>query len=230
LHLARHFFKAASPAVRGIFDVEAARQAIQFRPLAAPELIDALGDDPRVPLLRIRLALALGDPARAAAMLDRLPPATFPRDRVVRNIVVALTTIDRDVEGATATFTAALLEAQSEDLRRTVIDVAPDVLRLLMSVTPTRGLEPYIDELIAAATTVPAALRTRTATSLVEQLSDREVTVLRYLCSRLTYQEIASALYVSLNTLKTHVKSVYRKLGVASRREAVEVGRQLRLV
>jgi LuxR family maltose regulon positive regulatory protein len=99
-----------------------------------------------------------------------------------------------------------------------------------MSVTSTRDLEPYVDGLIIAATKFPAALRPRAVTSLVEQLSDREVTVLRYLCSRLTYQEIASALYVSLNTLKSHVKSVYRKLGVASRREAVEVGRQLRLV
>ena len=149
---------------------------------------------------------------------------------MVRNILVALTAIDRDVDGATAAFTAALLEAQSEGLKHTVIDVAPDVSRLLMSVTPTRGLEPYINELIDATTTVPAALRPRAVTSLVEQLSDREVTVLRYLCSRLTYQEIASALYVSLNTLKSHVKSVYRKLGVASRREAVEAGRQLRLV
>ena len=44
--------------------------------------------------------------------------------------------------------------------------------------------------------------------------------MLRYLCSRLTYQEIAGALYVSLNTLKSHVRSVYRKLGrgVARRR------------
>ncbi len=230
LHLARHFLPAASPAVRTMFDVEAAYQAIQFRPLAAPELIDALGDDARAPLLRIRLALAHGDPGTAAGLLDRLPPAIVLRDRVVRNILIALTSIDRDVESATAAFTAALLEAQSEGLRRTVIDIAPDVLRLLMSVTPTRGLESYVDELINAATTVPAALRPRAVTSLVEQLSEREVTVLRYLCSRLTYQEIASALYVSLNTLKSHVKSVYRKLGVASRREAVEVGRELHLV
>jgi LuxR family maltose regulon positive regulatory protein len=61
---------------------------------------------------------------------------------------------------------------------------------------------------------------------LVERLSSREVTVLRYLCSRLTYREIAAALFVSLNTLKTHVKSVYRKLGVASRADAVEAGRR----
>ena len=51
--------------------------------------------------------------------------------------------------------------------------------------------------------------------------------MLRYLCSRLTYSEIAAALFVSLNTLKSHVRAVYRKLGVASRADAVDVGRRL---
>jgi LuxR family maltose regulon positive regulatory protein len=74
-------------------------------------------------------------------------------------------------------------------------------------------------------------MRTRPATStLVEPLSDREVTVLRYLSSRLTYQEIAAVLFVSLNTLKSHVRSVYRKLGVASRADAVGAGRHHGLI
>ena len=54
--------------------------------------------------------------------------------------------------------------------------------------------------------------------------------MLRYLCSRLTYREIAAALYVSLNTLKSHVRSVYRKLAVASRADAVHLGRRQGLI
>ena len=54
--------------------------------------------------------------------------------------------------------------------------------------------------------------------------------MLRYLSSRLTNQEIAAALYVSLNTLKSHVKAVYRKLGVSSRTQAVMAGRQAGLI
>ncbi len=50
-------------------------------------------------------------------------------------------------------------------------------------------------------------MRSSAAPALVDPLSAREVTVLRYLCSRLTYQEIAGALYVSLNTLKSHVRT-----------------------
>ena len=65
---------------------------------------------------------------------------------------------------------------------------------------------------------------------LVEQLTARELTVLRYLGSRLTVNEIAAECYVSPNTLKTHVKAVYRKLDVSSRREAVDEGRRLQLL
>jgi len=51
--------------------------------------------------------------------------------------------------------------------------------------------------------------------------------VVRFLPSRLTLQEIANELYISMNTLKFHLKVIYRKLGVSSRAEAAEVARQL---
>ena len=54
--------------------------------------------------------------------------------------------------------------------------------------------------------------------------------MLRYLASRLTYGEIADQLYISVNTLKSHVKAVYRKLGVATRAEAVTEGRRVGLL
>jgi len=52
--------------------------------------------------------------------------------------------------------------------------------------------------------------------------------VLRLLPSRLTLREIADELYVSLNTLKFHLRIIYRKLGVNSRTDAVEAARSLR--
>jgi len=54
--------------------------------------------------------------------------------------------------------------------------------------------------------------------------------VLRYLCSRMTHREIAAALFVSLNTLKTHVRAIYRKLDVDSRADAVDAGRRLGVI
>jgi LuxR family maltose regulon positive regulatory protein len=59
----------------------------------------------------------------------------------------------------------------------------------------------------------------------VEPLTARERDVLRFLPSRLTLGEIADELYVSVNTLKFHLKLIYRKLGVNSRAEAAEYAR-----
>ena len=59
----------------------------------------------------------------------------------------------------------------------------------------------------------------------VEPLTARERDVLRFLPSRLTLREIADELYVSVNTLKFHLKLIYRKLGVNSRAEAAAYAR-----
>ena len=65
---------------------------------------------------------------------------------------------------------------------------------------------------------------------LVDSLTDREVTVLRLLPSRLSVREIASELCVSQNTVKGHVKAVYRKLGARGRAVAVQRAREMNLL
>ncbi len=69
-----------------------------------------------------------------------------------------------------------------------------------------------------------------TRTPHEEDLSDRELAVLRLLATDLTQREIGEALYVSFNTIKTHVKSIFRKLDVATRPDAVSRARDLRLL
>ena len=54
--------------------------------------------------------------------------------------------------------------------------------------------------------------------------------MLHYLPSPMTYEEIASDLYISLNTVKTHAYGIFRKLGVSGRREAVRSARELHLL
>ena len=61
----------------------------------------------------------------------------------------------------------------------------------------------------------------------VEALTEREMVVLRMLPSRLTLREIADELFISINTLKFHLKVIYRKLGCSSRAEAAEWARAL---
>ncbi|MGW3318180.1 response regulator transcription factor, partial [Streptomyces fungicidicus] len=65
---------------------------------------------------------------------------------------------------------------------------------------------------------------------VVEELSGRERDVLRRLARAMSTEEIAADLYVSVNTVKTHLKSVYRKLSVNRRNEAVRRARELDLL
>jgi LuxR family maltose regulon positive regulatory protein len=68
------------------------------------------------------------------------------------------------------------------------------------------------------------------STPTASDLSPTEIRVLRYLPTNLSRSDIARELYVSVNTVNTHVRNIYSKLGAASRTEAVERARQLRLL
>ena len=63
-----------------------------------------------------------------------------------------------------------------------------------------------------------------------EPLTEGETRVLRYLPTKLSAPEIADQLYLSVNTVKTHLRKIYLKLGVSSRSEAIERAVDLRLL
>jgi len=63
-----------------------------------------------------------------------------------------------------------------------------------------------------------------------EPLSDREREVLRHISTMLSTAEVASEMYISVNTVKTHLRTIYRKLAVAHRGEAVRRARELELI
>jgi LuxR family maltose regulon positive regulatory protein len=65
---------------------------------------------------------------------------------------------------------------------------------------------------------------------LVEQLTERELAILAYLPGRARNQEIAASLYISINTLKSHLRSIYRKLDVTDRDEAIRRATDLGLL
>ena len=64
----------------------------------------------------------------------------------------------------------------------------------------------------------------------LEELSDRELSVLRMMSGNLSQREMGNQLFISFNTVKTHSKNIYRKLGVTGRSEAVTRARQLDLL
>ena len=113
----------------------------------------------------------------------------------------------------------------------------PDAARRLLA--QTRDLLQSLPEPGAGTARLQASektLRLRAATTGTGspapfwELSERELAVLRLLASRLSQREIASELYVSFNTVKTHTRSIFRKLGTTSRAEAVDRARQLGLL
>lgn len=89
-----------------------------------------------------------------------------------------------------------------------------------------------VNELVAAADEhpVPAAPPSPAPPALAEPLTERELTILRYLQSILSNTEIAVELSLSVNTVKTHVRNIYRKLDAARRRDAVRRARELHLL
>jgi len=94
-------------------------------------------------------------------------------------------------------------------------------------------LEANIDEFGARTATVFELLDRLLSSGsgdLVEPLTDREVEVLQLLPTLMSNAEIAEGMHLSVNTVKTHLKAVYRKLGVEGRREAVLRGRELELL
>jgi DNA-binding NarL/FixJ family response regulator len=66
--------------------------------------------------------------------------------------------------------------------------------------------------------------------ALAEELTDRELSILRALQGPATQREIGAALFLSINTIKAYNKSLYRKLGVASRHDAIAAARGLGLI
>jgi LuxR family maltose regulon positive regulatory protein len=73
--------------------------------------------------------------------------------------------------------------------------------------------------------------RLRGAEALAKvRLTESEQAVLCFLPSHMTNEEISQALFLSVNTVKTHLRSAYRKLGVGSRRDAIATGRRLGLL
>jgi LuxR family maltose regulon positive regulatory protein len=76
----------------------------------------------------------------------------------------------------------------------------------------------------------PGLAATREPAATGEELSDRELAVLRMLHSELSLREIGSELFLSLNTIKTHTRNIYAKLGASGRDQAVARGRELGLL
>lgn len=124
---------------------------------------------------------------------------------------------------ASTTLEKALQRADRERFRGVFIREGPAARRLLSAhLESGTAYWPFVMDIIEC-----AAERTDHP---VAPLTERELTVLRYLQSVLTTEEIAAELQVSVNTMKTHMRHIYRKLTASRRREAVRKAREAQLL
>jgi LuxR family maltose regulon positive regulatory protein len=122
----------------------------------------------------------------------------------------------------------AVTLAEPEGHVRLFLDEGPRLRALLEPVARHGASAAYARRLLEGRP--DAARHAGKRQPLVDPLSDRELDVLRLLASDLSGPEMARELTVSLNTLRTHTKSIYAKLGVGNRRAAVRRGDELRLL
>ena len=199
------------------------------RALAPDDDLTYLREYEHLTLARVLIATAEG---RAAAFLDRLVAAADAGGRrrsqaeALALSALALRTAG-DLDAAFDRIDGALAIGEPEGFVRLFVDEGQPMLALLRERSSTRGRSAYIDRLIASFGNAPTR---PTQQTLIEPLSDRELEVLRLLAGDLDGPDIARELYISLNTLRTHTKNIFAKLGVTSRRGAVTRAKELGLL
>jgi len=132
-----------------------------------------------------------------------------------------------DTTAALGSLERALTEAEPEGPVRLFIGEGQPMATLLKEAARREIVPAYIVELVAAG--AGPAVRAPMKHGLIEAVSERELEVLRLLGSDLSGPDIARELLVSINTLRTHTKSIYTKLGVNNRRAAVRRAQELDL-
>jgi len=191
------------------------------RPSVVLDLLDPdspLGASAPARVLRGRALLQEGLGEAALAEVEPLTAGWRPGVSVIEAwVVIALAQESLRQDGAALiALTRALQSAETEGWVRPFLSERERLTPLLeryrtVVLTPS----PVVDRLLTPS---------RTLAGRNVSLTDRELAVLQLLPSMMSNEQIARELFVSVNTVKVHLKSLYRKLGVSSRREAVMAG------
>ena len=183
-------------------------------------------------LLLARIALATGGYHAAQQQLQSLSPDELtPRHALIRQILLTAAAIGRG-DPMTAGILGGVLEsARHAGFLNTVVTTAAPVTSYLIEHSAQMRHDPFTEQLIAAALQVRATQPDtfQPGHVLAEPLTPAELRILKLLPTS-TYLQMAATLYISRNTVKTRLRSVYHKLGVTSRSQAIERAIDLRLL
>jgi LuxR family maltose regulon positive regulatory protein len=214
--------------------VESALVALRSRLLrlggAPNEAWHVLRDEVDSPALLVETAaaaLATGRIDQARKLLVGTPWSdSEPRPTVERHVLAAwLASAEGFPEDAGRSLREAMETASVHRLVEVFVRAGPVVVKL---VADHDGLAPDFRHAVLAR--ARDAMAPVAGGDLADPLTDRELEILSYLPSRLTNTELAEKCYVSVNTIKTHMAHIYRKLDVANRNEAIIRARQLGLL
>ncbi|MFF5446455.1 LuxR C-terminal-related transcriptional regulator [Streptomyces sp. NPDC012888] len=189
---------------------------------AVRALEEAPAGPPSRTVLLAEAHLAAGDARQALRLVAEAEdaPGTTLQDRVRLTLLRAhQALLDGDEAAARDLFGQALDRAHPELLRRPFIEAGPWVRHLAGGPGGRDGAYAWV-----------TAAPVRPDTVVVEALSPREREVLQQVARMLSTEETAAELGLSVNTVKTHLRSVYQKLGASRRRDAVERARELNML
>jgi len=209
--------------------------------------ITQLGEDFRLvqrereALIVARLLIAQGEATAALLLLERWQAEAHAQRRTQSELEIQVLTAlahstHKNLPQAKETLREALVLAQAEGYQRLFLDEGEALAILLRAVLLDVREEPlatYVRSLLVAFAQQRVGQDTSHHTApalLIEPLSPQEQRVLRLLAAGRSNPEIAQELVVSVNTVKTQVQSIYRKLNVNSRWEAREAARHLKLL
>lgn len=170
---------------------------------------------------------------QATSLLERLLQAAEAGGRMGNVIEILVLQalahqMQGDISAALVPLERALILAEPEGYIRMFIDEGAPMMFLLEKATKKGISLSYVRQLLTAFNTTEN--KPLPQQNLIEPLSERELEVLRLLGTELDGPEIARQLMVSLNTMRTHTKNIYTKLGVNSRRSAVRRAEELNLL
>jgi len=212
--------------------LDKAQAWVRERSLSVKDEADYLGEYEYLTLARTRLAERSFE--GVGQLLERLLALAEPQKRTGSVIEILLTQAllcqaQGDQPKALVALERALTLAEPEGYIRIFVDEGKAMQSLLEKHLSNRDhpLSGYVKRLLATFTqpTPPQNQKSE----IVEPLSERELDVLRLLRSELNGPEIAQRLIVSLNTLRTHTKNIFNKLGVNNRRAAIRRAEELDL-
>ncbi len=187
----------------------------------------------RVLLAQYKLDRADQSILKAMGLLERLLQAAEAGGRtgsVIEILVLQALAhqMQDDIPGALVPLAHALTLAEPEGYVRMFVDEGQPMMLVLEQAAKHKIAPNYVHQLLTAFG--KAEDRTTANKGLVEPLSEREMEVLRLLGTDLDGPDIARQLVLSLNTVRTHIKNIYTKLGVNNRRTAVRRAEELDLL